>query len=646
MGKFLPDGETGILVGSYAPGNGAEANGMSDHNSWLILLDFNGRIRYKKSLGEYGSFIHISPRPFLNPHKEWSVLILRNAYSRFQKEPDFVAVWNWTHREDFRRLYFREGIQHNSQLFYKNAETGHWEVVFTLKNGALVRVDQNLEILAYEKPDFKFNQESARFVVAENLIGDYRQEFVLDDNEHSFLLNPDFKLLAKEDFQINIYSLFHTRRTYSFLLVLDKDQNYYLIKFKRNIGYYIFRLGLALLILTMAFAGIRIRRVWKAYQNTLKMTRSNAFRAWVLESLDVGVLVFDRAGRLQTINRKAREILQLPDKLPENLKTLHESLKHSPFTRISRVAEKLERARTTYIQEEFEVTEGNEVRRFLITGELLLDDAGQVLGKAISLKDITESARSREIQAWSEIARRLVHELKTPLSTMLLAAEKLEKYLSGQSHPSSSTNLHTYLHYLYQELDRIKQISLSLMQITDMSHNERRPINLNLLIRECLDQLQNLMKDKVRLKLQLDNQLPTINGNFNQLSLAISNIIKNSVEASGENDVIHISTYLAHGLPDGKRGEKPFVVVEIADTGMGIPESLKPKIFEPYISGKEHGTGLGLSIVKKVVDDHQGWISYESKEGVGTTFWLYFPAQVTQVARDTDEQNTIPKTIN
>ena len=145
-------------------------------------------------------------------------------------------------------------------------------------------------------------------------------------------------------------------------------------------------------------------------------------------------------------------------------------------------------------------------------------------------------------------------------------------------------------------------------------------------MREALQLLSPQLDSGIEIQTTTADDLPPIEGSRAQISLAIANVLKNAVQAIEGEGKIRVRTFLAHGLQESCDPDRTYVAVEIADSGQGIPEEVRDRIFDPYFSRKPSGTGLGLAIVKTVLEDHGGCIELESTPGVGTTFWLYFPA--------------------
>ncbi len=637
-GKFVPGSAYQLLIGTYASGNGAYYAGMDDYHSWFIVLDLDGKILYKKQYGEFGSFVWISPQPFVDNSGNQNVFIVRSHYGEKQSEPDFVGIWSWNHRDNIRKISFPQGIVTNQILEVKNLASGKQEVIFLRKDGAIISVDEDLKITRFKVLDFLLNPEETGFILAANLVGDYRNEYVLYDRKFSYILSERFRLLYRTPDQIMPKAVHFTDQSHALLIHRDRDNVFYLSGVTLNNMYYYFRIGIVGVVMGIVILVAIIQSKRKKMRELIGIYQKNAFRAWVLEHMDVGVVLLDKFGKIHLINRKARELLRLPLEILDtidSLKTAVQVINNERLKYLFDVVRALENTSQKTVRREHELKEEDETVRLMITGEILTDEEGKFLGKAILLKDITKSVQERELLAWTEFASKLAHEVKTPLASMLLATEKIHKIVEHMNDVNVADNrkkIQKYIQFLFTEFDHLQSISESLMQLTILSKKEIKKININRIIRECIEKLQLATLKKINLDLKFTEDIPKIEGDLNHLSLAIMNILKNSIEAVQEGDTIHISTYLAHGLHNGKYPQVEFVVIEIADNGMGIPEAIKEKIFEPYFSNKERGTGLGLPIARKIVRDHYGEIFFDSQENVGTTFWIYLPVSQNKIS--------------
>ncbi len=625
VADFNGDGKPEILVGTWAPSNGAEANGLADSDSYLLLFSFQGKLLYKAKMGGYQTFVTVSNRIFPSSNGEPAVFVIRAHRSAKQSGADFIGRWSWGEREHFPKLKFRNGISpESSPAFIFNPITGKNNVLVVRSRQELVLVDEDLKILHTRKIDFSRQPSSVGFYFAGNFCKDDAPELVFSDRTNYFILSCNLDLLYRGRSQ-NIFGPIHWGSSYEGLAVVSPEN---IVKYNTIHCHWVptwVRVGTPIFLLFLIlFAPIYVS-TRRAKKRKVELIQSQAFRAWVLESMDSGVVIFNAAGRLQTINRKAREILQMPQEAPASVNGFEKTLAGTPFEKLTKLIRALDRENRDTLQDELEIEIDQEKRRILITAERVRDKMGQILGRAVSLKDVTDLVRSRDALAWSNMARRLTHEVKTPLASMLLAAERLEGYFKSEDSPDKA-KVEYYLAYLFKEIERLRNLAEAMLQLTDLEKKEQEKIDLNRIVREAVDQISPLFREGIEIELNLTSEPLFILGNPRQVLLAVTNVLRNAIQAIPKAGKIRLDTSVAQGLHgELLSNDANFAVLEISDTGTGIPDSARPNIFDPYFSLRKDGTGLGLAIVKKIVDDLGGKIEFQSEEGLGTTFWLYFP---------------------
>ena len=622
------DGHKELLVGTYAPGNGAKANGMSDASSWLVVLSDSGKILHKQQIGDYGGKVFLSPHPvFSSPDSPPSVLLVSACYGAKPKKLDFVGLWSWNSRDEFRKISFPEGLVDRKPLFYSDPYTGNQHVVLLTRTGSLVDVDAKLRIVRTKKLGFIKNPSETALFLAEDLDGDRRPELVLGDGSFFYIFSADFRPLAIGR-GLPLFQVFHIGKSKPplFCYIHKQEGTYHFVHLEKNplyIGVRVAVAGVLLFVAVVLPLSVRSLRRRAARE---KAARTNAFRAWTLEAMDTGTVIFDAAGKLVSINRKAREMLALPGQVSGTLNGFAKQLHGTGLERVAELLRSLEKRNRDKIETEFTVKRGSTTQLWLVSAELLRDTSGRVVGKAVALRDVTETVRSQQIMSWVNLARRLAHEVKTPIASILLAAEKIRRLLKNVP-TREEKRLQTYFDLLFREIERTRELAETMMQVTDLERSKREPVDVNAVVREAVELLAPQASTGVDIEVALAEDLPAVEGSRAQIALAVTNVLKNAIQAVDTEGTVKVRTFVAHGLQDLCRSDGAYVAVEIADSGEGIPEEVRDKIFEPYFSRKHSGTGLGLAIVKTILDDHKGCVEFESSPGVGTTFWLYFPAK-------------------
>jgi two-component system nitrogen regulation sensor histidine kinase NtrY len=249
------------------------------------------------------------------------------------------------------------------------------------------------------------------------------------------------------------------------------------------------------------------------------------------------------------------------------------------------------------------------------------------MGYVVVLDDVTEMLRAQKAAAWQEVARRIAHEIKNPLTPIQLSAQRLARFLDRRDPSSDSASpRETELISLVQECSRLIEREASTLSslVNEFSQFVRFPVarlaptDANAVVRQALDVFAGRL-DGVTLKTSLDEHLPPVRADDGLLRSVLVNLIDNAAEALEHATVkeIRVSTCT--------RAEADTIEIRVEDTGHGISPEDKDKLFLPNFSTKERGTGLGLAIAARIVAEHGGRIRVEDNSPVGSRFYVELP---------------------
>ena len=243
---------------------------------------------------------------------------------------------------------------------------------------------------------------------------------------------------------------------------------------------------------------------------------------------------------------------------------------------------------------------------------------------AAIIRDITEMVQSKRTIAWGAMAQKLAHEIKTPLSTVMLSAQRLQMEYEGK--PQQAKKVEKYLNNIISQVERLRKVTDTFMKFVEIKKQKLEPVNVNYLLAQCVEGMQLSTVSTIKIKKEFADDIPVIKADGQQLSIALKNIIDNSLNAMGNKGTLTLTTRLVQSLHTGKRSSvKNYIQIEISDTGVGIPQQQLSQLFQPFFSRSPGGTGLGLVITKKIIEDHNGEIKIESVEGIGTTVFVTLP---------------------
>jgi two-component system nitrogen regulation sensor histidine kinase NtrY len=246
---------------------------------------------------------------------------------------------------------------------------------------------------------------------------------------------------------------------------------------------------------------------------------------------------------------------------------------------------------------------------------MLRDESGDFMGTVLVLDDLTQVMKAQRMAAWREVARRIAHEIKNPLTPIQLSAQRLRKrYLSRFSDDEKVFDECTEM--IIKSVDELKNLVNEFSNFARMPAIQPEPNDLNGIIRETLTLYQEAHRGVV-FNFTPDNKLPQLKIDRDQIKRVVINLLENAVAAMEEKGTIEISS---HYDPELKMAD-----FRIADDGPGIPPEDRSRLFEPYFSTKKTGTGLGLAIVNSVITDHGGFVRVKNNMPQGACFVVELP---------------------
>jgi nitrogen fixation/metabolism regulation signal transduction histidine kinase len=347
-------------------------------------------------------------------------------------------------------------------------------------------------------------------------------------------------------------------------------------------------------------------------RNAIETT--NAYLESILANLSAGVLAFDSAFRLRTANPSAAVILQQPlaDLIDVPLSDWARRL--PPLAGFAElVADGFRGGRDGQWQRQAEVTVSNHTRVLLMRGSRLPGEP--VAGFVVVFDDVTELAEAQRDAAWAEVARRLAHEIKNPLTPIQLSAERLAVKLEGKLAAADEEALTRATRTIVAQVGAMKHMVDDFAIYARQSRPGRmQPVDINALLLDVLGLYENL---RPHVSLKLAEGDPVIHGEPTRLRQVIHNLLQNAIDAQAD------SPDPAYDIGLEVRGDE--VALLIGDRGGGFSDDVVRHAFEPYVTTKAKGTGLGLAIVKKIAEEHHGRVTIENRSPHGAVVTLYLP---------------------
>jgi two-component system nitrogen regulation sensor histidine kinase NtrY len=333
----------------------------------------------------------------------------------------------------------------------------------------------------------------------------------------------------------------------------------------------------------------------------------------ILERITTGVVSVDAAGKVTTINSAAGRLLSLQPTVVGQ--PFHAAFDRPDLQPLRGLVLGAGRAKAEPPQEISIAREGQDLH-LAVVATPLVNDAGVSEGVVLVLDDVTPLIRAQKIAAWREVARRLAHEIKNPLTPIQLCAERLRRHFAGAP-PASQALLDECTTTIVGEVESLKGLVDEFSQFARMPAPRAVPTDLGQLLTDTLALYSGIFTD-VGFEEKFAPGLPLVRLDPEQIKRVIINLIDNAVEAMERKGRIAVETSLdpANGV----------VRIIVADDGPGIPPSEREKLFLPYYSTKHRGSGLGLAIVRRIIAEHGGAIEVGDNLPHGTRFTIELPA--------------------
>jgi two-component system nitrogen regulation sensor histidine kinase NtrY len=358
-----------------------------------------------------------------------------------------------------------------------------------------------------------------------------------------------------------------------------------------------------------------------------ELERRRAYTETLLRNVSAGVVGLDPQGIVTAINPYTERMLGLKagEVLGRGWRSVFQPALANTLEEIFATHSRPHEARSSIKLQ----PQGSGEIELMVTASALGEDADGELGTVLFLEDISQLAKVERMEAWREVARRIAHEIKNPLTPIQLSAERLRRQLAARSDGEAKL-VDECTRTIIGEVEDLKRLVGEFSAFARMPHLNPTPGDLNPLAEETVATFRDA-NPGVEFGLELAPALPRIAIDRDALKRALVNLLENAVNAAvganpnGARPRIDVRTAL-----DEQSG---VVTLEICDNGPGIPQALRTRVFEPYFSTRKGGTGLGLAIVSAIVADHHGFVRVRDNPPRGSRFVLEFPIKEQQIAK-------------
>lgn len=357
------------------------------------------------------------------------------------------------------------------------------------------------------------------------------------------------------------------------------------------------------------------------YDTNAELSRSNLeleerrrYMETVLSNVTAGVISVNKNGMLTTINKSAERMLHI--KTVEVLgRHFREVLQATHLDIVKEMLRDVVMAKQDIVSKQITLPLKDTKLTLRVNLAVLKDETGEFVGTVVVFDDLTQLIKAQRMAAWREVARRIAHEIKNPLTPIQLSAQRLRKrYLDRFSDDDKVFDQSTQI--IIKSVDELKTLVDEFSQFARMPAAQPSANDLNDIIHEAVTLYREAHR-QIAFALAMDETIPQIKLDRDQIKRVLINLLENAVAAIGETGEISISS---HYNP-----ELAMATFIVADNGRGIPPEDKPRLFEPYFSTKKSGTGLGLAIVNSIIADHHGFIRVKDNDPHGSRFIIELP---------------------
>jgi PAS domain S-box-containing protein len=350
----------------------------------------------------------------------------------------------------------------------------------------------------------------------------------------------------------------------------------------------------------------------------VEVENQRAYLETILANLTAGVISFDADYKIRTVNQAAYRIFRIQVQHFVGQTLLELALSYSELAEPLKSIQRLLEQSDDIWQQRLAFLGANGRQELLCRGTPLFSQEGQRVGAVVVFDDVTDLIQAQKNAAWGEVARRLAHEIKNPLTPIQLSAERLQHKLADKLEPTDAAMLERSTRTIVQQVVAMKEMVDDFSEYAKPSKKQTVIIDLPVLVQEVM--ALYVLKSGIRFKTNYEAASLLIMGDPVSIRQVLHNLIKNALEAIETQGRIEINLHRV------QKNDSDFIEIALYDDGPGIKDEQIETLFEPYVTTKAKGTGLGLAIVKKIIEEHGGAIWVDTSRKVGAGFIIQLPA--------------------
>ena len=343
----------------------------------------------------------------------------------------------------------------------------------------------------------------------------------------------------------------------------------------------------------------------------------------VLENITTGVMSLDVEGHIEILNHSAKQMLQLKPGVDTG-RHYRDVLEEESLQQFEEMVEQIKADKERSISQNLIVHKKDGPVEVSATLLVLQNSEGKSAGMVCVYNNITEIQRLQRARAWREVARRIAHEIKNPLTPIQLSAERINRKYAGEV--SDDVALHQSTQTIINEVQHLKRMVSEFSNFAKIPESNPQISDLNQIIMNTLHLFHENLPARISLTTDLSESLPQLPLDSEQIRRVIINLVDNSISSIEKKGTL--SRIFNQGKIIIRTRHVPdlnIICMDVEDNGTGIAPEISDQLFEPYTTTKEHGTGLGLTIVSQTISDHNGFTRFRNLETGGVCFTIELP---------------------
>ncbi len=607
FGDINEDGYQEIIASTYAGGNYPPDSAFSDYYSWLFVFDHQLNLLFppKKFYGFTSSL-----QAFAIKYNNRPVIWAFSSYGGVSEFP--VKVMFINHRGEI----IREKLL-PSRFFASYGLFTDEEGEFTVLADQISR--QTIQVRPFFTISHQYYHEERlnRFDYVD-IDWDKQPELILYGGRQFLIFNRDFDLLTQfpiGELNLGAFHYFSVRMKGPGTLpsfCFSAQNGTHLYRLVKN-PLYPWRYSIFFIAVATLYSASAL-----IYRLIMMLSLYFGFLTSYLKNTANGILIINYAGRIVSYNNPFLSLLRLSETFKKKDCFLHILRERKSLVAL------IQRAIRHHcdIQEYVSFKNGDQIVDVWVSIKPLTVLSGIPYGYMIEVRDRPSSELGDRARLWAKTVQKLAHDIKTPLSSIAVGLKTVEHYVVN-SPLKNKDELQEDLQTMRYEIERIHEITKSFLKFTNLEKPNFQIAEIHHSLQRSLERFSEFFeRGNIQLNIDLDPDMELFYFDPQQMEIVFNILLENAIDAmEGRGTLSVVTTQVENVIENAPR----LCEIEITDSGPGIPPDEQENVFEPFFTTKKEGTGMGLTIARKIIEDHNGSITFYSKENLGTTFRITLP---------------------